>query len=102
MELALIRTHTHGLGVRVSAWREREGTWTLLGSGDPRKPQMFYLMKGDPNVIRKGSELIFMLYLQCYTESDTIFTLNNIHAEQSISLLRHMKKAEHVLQILNF
>ena len=49
-----VRTHTHGLGVRVSAWREREGTWTLLGSGDPRKPQMFYLMKGDPHPVRKG------------------------------------------------
>ncbi|KAL5252901.1 hypothetical protein ACHWQZ_G015610 [Mnemiopsis leidyi] len=47
------RTHTHGLGVRVSAWREREGTWTLLGSGDPRKPQMFYLIKGDSHPVRK-------------------------------------------------
>ena len=48
------RTHTHKLGVRVSAWRERDGDWTLLGTGDPQKPQMFYLMGEDKHVIKTG------------------------------------------------
>ncbi|XP_063678709.1 peptidylglycine alpha-amidating monooxygenase-like isoform X2 [Bolinopsis microptera] len=51
------RTHTHKLGVRVSGWREREGTWTLLGTGNPQKPQMFYLMKGENHPVRKGDIL---------------------------------------------
>lgn len=51
------RTHTHKLGVRVSAWRERDGDWTLLGTGDPQKPQMFYLMGEDKHVIKTGDKL---------------------------------------------
>ena len=49
------RTHTHSLGVRVSAWRERDGGWTLLGSGNPRKPQMFYLMGQTQHLIKTGA-----------------------------------------------
>lgn len=36
------RVHTHSLGKAVSAYRIRDGNWTLLGKRDPMKPQMFY------------------------------------------------------------
>jgi len=61
------RTHTHKLGTRVSAWRERVGQWELLGSGNPQKPQMFYLMKGKPHAVEKGD----LLHARCEYEGAT-------------------------------
>ena len=62
------RTHTHLLGRQVSAWRERDGNWTLLGTRNPRLPQMFYLMKGEPNPIRKGD----ILHARCVFDGRNI------------------------------
>lgn len=36
------RVHAHKLGVVITAYRVRNGTWTLIGRGDPQQPQAFY------------------------------------------------------------
>jgi len=36
------RVHTHSLGSVVTGYRVRDGRWTLIGRGDPQKPQAFY------------------------------------------------------------
>eukprot|EP00116_Pleurobrachia_bachei_P002239 sb/3462501/ len=59
------RTHTHTLGRRVSAWREREGRWELIGTGDPRKPQMFYLIEGEKTPISEGD----LVHARCVFDS---------------------------------
>ena len=44
------------LGVAVAAYRIRDGVWTQLGIGDPRRPQSFYPIK-DAVDIRSGDYL---------------------------------------------
>jgi len=49
------RTHTHKHGRVVSGYRVRDGQWTEVGRGNPRRPQMFYDVTGPKdNVIRNG------------------------------------------------
>lgn len=50
------RVHTHSLGKVVSAYRIRDGKWTLLGRRDPMKPQMFYPLN-NTEPIRYGDTL---------------------------------------------
>jgi len=52
------RTHTHKHGRVVSGYRVRDGGWTEIGRGNPRRPQMFYDVTGPKdNVIRDGDYL---------------------------------------------
>jgi len=50
------RTHTHSLGVVVTGYRVRDGKWTLIGRGDPQRPQAFYKVSNEVN-IREGDKL---------------------------------------------
>lgn len=49
------RTHTHKLGQVVTGYRIDQDTlqWTMIGKGDPQKPQMFYPVRR-PLTIRQG------------------------------------------------
>jgi len=51
------RVHAHDLGRAVSAYRIREGVWTLLGVGDPRQPQSFFPIKSNDVEIQSGDYL---------------------------------------------
>jgi len=52
------RTHTHKHGRVVSGYDVRNGVWTEIGRGNPRRPQMFYDLTGPKDlVIRDGDWL---------------------------------------------
>lgn len=52
------RTHTHKHGRVVSGYRVRDGAWTEVGRGNPRRPQMFYDLTGPKTTsIRDGDWL---------------------------------------------
>ena len=52
------RTHTHKHGRVVAGYRVRDGVWTEIGRGNPRRPQMFYDVTGPKDtVIREGDHL---------------------------------------------
>lgn len=51
------RVHAHKLGSVISGYRIRNNQWTLLGKGDPQRPQAFYPMD-NPVDVRKDDLLV--------------------------------------------
>jgi len=52
------RTHTHKHGRVVSAYRVRDGKWTEIGRGNPRRPQMFYNVTGPAGTTIKEGDYV--------------------------------------------
>lgn len=48
------RVHAHSIGSVITGYRIRNGQWTLIGKGDPLRPQAFYPM--DKNVTIKSGD----------------------------------------------
>lgn len=51
------RVHAHKLSTSITGYRIRNGVWTLIGHGDPQRPQAFYRVFSDID-IRPGDELV--------------------------------------------
>jgi len=52
------RTHTHKHGRVVSGYRVRDGEWTEIGRGNPRRPQMFYEITGPKDEVVKDGDYL--------------------------------------------
>ncbi|XP_074634773.1 peptidyl-glycine alpha-amidating monooxygenase A-like isoform X2 [Acropora palmata] len=52
------RVHAHTLGTVISGYRVRNGVWTLIGKGDPQRPQAFYPVKPDKEVDIKAGDTL--------------------------------------------
>jgi len=50
------RVHAHKLGAVITGYRVRDGKWTLIGRGDPQRPQAFYKVFNDVD-IREGDKV---------------------------------------------
>ncbi|XP_022792772.1 peptidylglycine alpha-hydroxylating monooxygenase-like isoform X2 [Stylophora pistillata] len=50
------RVHAHSLGSVITGYRIRDGKWTLIGKGDPQRPQAFYPVDKDME-IRSGDSM---------------------------------------------
>ncbi|XP_032230228.2 peptidyl-glycine alpha-amidating monooxygenase A isoform X2 [Nematostella vectensis] len=44
------RVHAHSLGSVITGYRVRDGKWTLIGKGDPQRPQAFYPIKQEVDI----------------------------------------------------
>ncbi|CAH3014635.1 unnamed protein product [Porites evermanni] len=44
------RVHAHKLGTVISGYKVRDGVWTLIGKGDPQRPQAFYPVKSEKDL----------------------------------------------------
>jgi len=52
------RTHAHGLGKVVTAYRVRDGKSKMIGKGDPLWPEAFYKRVGDVITLQRGDKLM--------------------------------------------
>ncbi|KAL9986000.1 hypothetical protein ACROYT_G000053 [Oculina patagonica] len=52
------RVHAHSLGSVITGYRIRDGKWTLIGKGDPQRPQAFYPIDENKDVkIKSGDSM---------------------------------------------
>ncbi|KAJ7339645.1 hypothetical protein OS493_006052 [Desmophyllum pertusum] len=52
------RVHAHSIGSVITGYRIRDGKWTLIGKGDPQRPQAFYPIDENKDVsIQSGDSM---------------------------------------------
>ncbi|XP_057305603.1 peptidyl-glycine alpha-amidating monooxygenase-like [Hydractinia symbiolongicarpus] len=66
------RTHAHKLGVVITGYRVRNGKWTLIGKGDPQRPQAFYKVFNDID-IQDGDKVMGRCTYNSMTRNKTTY-----------------------------
>uniref|UniRef100_A0A7M5VDK8 Peptidylglycine monooxygenase n=2 Tax=Clytia hemisphaerica TaxID=252671 RepID=A0A7M5VDK8_9CNID len=74
------RVHAHKLGAVITAYRVRNGKYTLIGRGDPQRPQAFYKVDNDLD-IKDGDDVIGRCTFNS-TSRDTVTNIGATHKDE--------------------